>query len=193
MNRRSIASACFVVLSVVGLGAQTAADPWMRRSSKPKDFAAARLPWNTFTIELPKSWQLSPGYGGILVNAVEKTKANTTGGSIVLEQMRLPVPLTANEIDADLAELEANATKMRDPGGQNFEQQVKEFEGKRLVFVTYTRPGINGGDSVVQYVIPSGSVMYRLVCIAPTAELTRKYQAVFAHVAASFKPTPGDS
>jgi hypothetical protein len=44
---------------------------------------------------------------------------------------------------------------------------------------------------VIQYSVPSGNVMYRLVCIAPTAQLAQRYQAIFAHVAASFKPTAG--
>ena len=138
---------------------------------------------------LPKDWQWAPGYGGILLTAVEKTRNNQPAASIVIEQMRLVVPLTAPEIDAGLAELEANATKIRDPAGQDFQQQVKEVNGTRFVFVTYTRPGLNGRDSVVQYAVPSGNVMYRLVCIAPTAQLAQRYQAICAHVAASFKPT----
>jgi len=41
-------------------------------------------------------------------------------------------------------------------------------------------------DHVAQYSIPIGTVMYRLVCIAPTA-MIEKYRPLFSTVAASFK------
>jgi len=41
--------------------------------------------------------------------------------------------------------------------------------------------------------MPVDTMMYRLICVAPTAALD-KYRPVFAHVAASFKPVkPGGS
>ncbi len=189
---RAMTLGALIVLGLVTTNAQ-APDPWIRRSASPKDFAVAKLPWRSFSIELPKDWVMAPGHGGTLLTIVEKPKNNQSAASIVLEQMRLAVPLTRNEIDAGLAELEANATRTRDPAGQNFRQQVKEIEGRRIVFVSYTRPGLNGTDSVVQYAIPSGNVMYRLVCIAPVALMTQRYQATFAHVAASFKPAEGST
>lgn len=188
MTRQIVAVPLVVVLSLVGAQAQS--DPWFRRSANPKDFAVARLPWNTFSIELPKDWQVAPGYGGILLLAVERTKNNQSAASVVIEQMRLTVPLTAHDVDDGLAELEANQARVRDPAGQDFQQHVKDVNGQRFVFLTYSRRGLNGMDSVVQYAMPNGNVMYRLVCIAPTAQLAQRYQATFAHVAASFKPTP---
>lgn len=185
MIARSIAIACLVFASVVSAAAQS--DPWLKLSPKPKDFVAARLPWSTFTIDLPKNWLVAPGFGGTLLNVFERGKPNQTAGAIVLEQSRLAVPLTANEIDAGLAELESDLARRRDPGGANFAQQVKEVDGRRFILVTYTRPGLNGTDSVVVYVFPNGGVMYRLICISPGTETLPKYQAVFAHVAASFR------
>ena len=64
---------------------------------------------------------------------------------------------------------------------------MKEVNGRRFVFIRYFRPGLAGTDAVVQYAIPNGNVMYRLICIAPSAQLTTKYQATFAHVAQSLK------
>jgi hypothetical protein len=185
-----------VIASLVALNlahahaqSQAAPDAWFRQSTKPKDFAVAKLPWNTFSIELPKNWQLVPGYAGILLTAVEKTKNNQPTAAIVLEQMRLVEPLAANDIDDVIAGLEATDARQRDPSGQNFEQQVKEADGQRFVLIQYSRPGLYGEDRVVRYAIPSGRIMYRLICIAPAAQLAAKYQATFAHVAASFKPS----
>jgi len=168
--------------------AQGATDVWFRASAKPKDFRLAKLPWNAFSIELPKDWQLAPGHGGILLTAVEKTRGNQAAGAITLEQTRLVEPLSVNDIDAALAGLEASAARQRDPAGDNFEQQVKEANGRRVVMVQYTRPGLNGPDKVVMYAMPVGLVMYRLICVAPAALLASKYQDTFAHVASTFKP-----
>jgi len=191
MNIRLTATSLLVVFGLAHTHAQsqTAADVWFRRSTKPDDFSAAKLPWNTFSIELPKNWQLVPGYGGILLTAVEKTRNNQATAAIALEQMLLVEPLAVNDIDAVLAGLETAAARQRDPAGQDFDQQVKEADGRRIVFIQYSRPGLNGLDRVVLYAIPSGRVMYRLICIAPAAQLTTTYQATFAHVARSFKPS----
>lgn len=179
------------LLVLLGLSAaQAQSDPWYRLSARPRDFVAAR-PWNTFTIELPKDWQLAPGYGPILLSAVEKTRGNQPAASIVIEHRSLAVPLTAQDVDEGLAGLEAHDAKVRDPAAQDFKQEVKEVNGVRFVFLTYSRRGLSGMDTVIQYSVPSGNVMYRLVCIAPTAQLAQRYQAIFAHVAASFKPTAG--
>ena len=191
MNIRVTAACVLVALSLAYPHAQspTAPDAWFRRSTKANDFGVAKLPWNTFSIELPKDWQLVPGYGGILLTAVEKTRNNQATAAIVLEQMLLVEPLAANDIDAVIAGLETANAQQRDPAGQDFDQQVKEADGQRFVFIQYSRPGLNGQDRIVQYAIPSGRVMYRLICIAPAAQLTTKYQAMFAHVARSFKPS----
>jgi hypothetical protein len=167
--------------------AQTGSDPWFRYSTKPKDFQAAKLPWNTFSIELPKNWQLVPGYGGMFFIAVEKTRNNQATAAVILEQMHLVEPLGPADVDSVLGKLEADAALYRDPSGKNLEQQIKQVGAQRFVFLQYTRPGHNGTDRVVMYAIPAGRIMYRLVCIAPADQLEAKYQEIFAHVAASFK------
>jgi len=191
MIARSVAIAGLVFASVISAAAQP--DPWFRLSPKPKDFVAARLPWPTFTIDLPKNWLIAPGWGTWLLNVAERGKANQTAGSVLLEQTRLAVPLSANDIDAGLAELESNQIKMRDPGGTNFAQQLKEVDGRKFLFINYTRPGLNGTDSVVIYAFPSGGIMYRLICISPGTETQPKYQVIFAHVAASFRLAAANS
>ena len=91
------------------------------------------------------------------------------------------------DVDSVLGKLEEDAARMRDPSGQNFQQQIKQVGAQRFVFIQYTRPGQNGTDRVVMYAIPASRIMYRLICIAPVDQLEAKYQETFAHVAASFK------
>ena len=189
MNFRALVGAGLLACSLMPSlsAAQTAApDPWFRRSPRPRDFQLAKLPWNAFTIELPEDWQLLPGHGGTLLGSTEKTKANQTGGVIMLEHQRLQDSLSTKDIDAAMAQYEATAARGRDPGGENFAQQVKEVNGQRFIFIEYSRKGLTGDDKVVMYEIPAGLVLYRLICIAPAAQID-KYQPVFAHVAASFK------
>jgi hypothetical protein len=183
----SIVLAAALVASAVALSAQPASvtDPWFRLSAKPKDFVAPKFPWNTFRIDFPKNWQVAPGVRDVLVSAVERTKGIQQGASIVLHHERLDARLTPNEIDDTLAGFEAEETARRDPAGRDFKHEVKDVGGRRFVFVTYTRPGLSGPDAVVQYTIPNGDTMFRLICIAPASALPR-YQAAFAHVAASF-------
>jgi hypothetical protein len=163
----------------------TAADPWYSRSPRPKDFEAPKVALGKFTIELPKDWQLVPGYGGVIFTASEK-RNNPSPAAIVLERMELGGAVEAKDVTATFANAELSAMRERQPGGQNFEQQVKEADGRRYIFIQYSKPGWTGPDRVVQYSVPAGAVMYRLICIAPVSQLP-KYQPLFAHVAASFK------
>jgi hypothetical protein len=190
-----LSTVCAVLmLDVVGSFAQAppASDPWIRKSSKPGDFRAGRLPWNTFGVELPKDWQLVPGFSTSLVTVAEKTGGNQPTAAIIIEHILNPEVLEASDVDERLASFEVDWVRRRDPVGENFEQQVKEFEGRRFVMVQYGRRGLTGPDRVVVYVLPAGKVMYRLICIAPEKQMAEKYQAIFAHVAATFKPAaPG--
>jgi hypothetical protein len=181
------------VLAVLAAGpyaqAPSGSDPWMRKSSKPQDFHVAKLPWNTFSIELPDDWQLVPSFGAVLLTAAEKARSNQPSAAIIVEHTLNIEPLNASDVDQRLATLEADWVRQRDPSGENFEHQAKEVDGRRYVMIQYTRPGFNGRDRIVVYVLASGKVMYRLYCIAPEKQIAEKYQAIFAHVAATFKPS----
>ena len=169
------------------------ADPWFVKSAKPKDFEAPKLPWNTISIELPKGWQIAPGHSGILMTVAEKTRTNQPGGAIILEQMRLQDTLLPKDLSDSTLTFEAASTRERDPAGQNFQQQIKEgSEGRRFIFIQYTRPGLYGPDRVTQYSVPAGLTLYRVICIVPDAQLA-KYQPTCAHVADSFKATAADA
>jgi hypothetical protein len=181
-------AACVLTLCAVQahLVSQTP-DPWFAKSPKPKDFEAPKLPWNNISIELPKNWQLVPGLNGVLLSAAERTKNNQPGAAIVLEQMRLQDTLSAKDLTDATLNFETASTRERDPAGQNFQPQLKNAsEGRRYIFIQYTRPGFYGPDRVTQYSVPAGLLLYRVVCIVPEAQVA-KYQSTCAHVADSFK------
>jgi hypothetical protein len=181
-----VLSVCVVEAHVMSQGA---ADPWFGRSVKPRDFEVPRLPWNTFTIELPKGWQLLPGHNGMLLTAAEKTRTEQPAAVIMLEQMRLQDSVLPKDLSDATLSFEAASTKERDPANQNFQQQIKTVpDGRRYIFIQYTRPGLYGPDRVTQYSVPAGLTLYRVICIAPEAQIA-KYQPTCAHVADSFKTT----
>jgi hypothetical protein len=188
--QRAAACLLLLMLSVAQAQAQSPAqtDPWFKRSARPNDFRPARLPWNTFSIELPEDWHLVPGYSAVLVTAAERGRGNFPAGAIVIEHTALVKPLGPNDVNDLLGGLEIDFARLRDPAGKNFEHQVKDVNNQRFILIQYLRAGFAGDDRVVVYAMPAGKVMYRLICIAPEKEIAQKYQAIFAHVAASFKP-----
>jgi hypothetical protein len=162
-----------------------AADPWYGRQAKPQNFDAPKEFTDAFRIELPKNWQLAPGHTGTIFSVVEKTKKWETGGMISLEYQQLQAPLDpqliATAVDRQLGEV-----KSRELRGKQFAGVVKSGALGPFIFIQYDRPGVSGKDDhVAQYEMPVGTTLYRLVCIAPTAQI-ETYRPMFAHVAASF-------
>ena len=160
-------------------------DPWYSMQPKqsldaPKEFTG------TFSIQLPKGWHLAPGHANTLFSVTEHTKKWETLGFIMLDYMKLDSPIDPSFMTA-LGNRELNEVKSHELSGKQFSSEVKTGPLGPIIFLQYDRPGISGSDDhVAQYSIPIGNVMYRLVCIAPTAAV-EKYRPLFSSVAASFK------
>jgi len=199
MNRKSarlwlLVLACLIRFECAG--AQGTPDPWYGRQVKPKNIDNPRIFPGAFSIELPKGWQLAPGHTGTVFSVVEKTRQSEAGALITLEYMRLQAPLDPldQELIAGAGERELKEVQARELSGKQFTSQIKKGEVGPFIVIQYNRPGLSGGDDhVVQYSMPIGTTMYRLICIAPAAAV-EKFRPVFAHVAASFTPVrPGGS
>lgn len=172
--------------------AQGSSDPWYGLQANPKNVDAPKVFTGAFQIALPKNWHLAPGHTGTIFSIVENTKKWQTGGLITLEYMRLQAPLEASLIAA-FGERELKEVQNRELSGKQFGVAVKNGQLGPIILVQYDRPGISGTDDhVAQYSIPIGLVMYRLICVAPTASV-EKYRPIFAHVAASFQPAKAGS
>lgn len=193
MNRNSVLFLLLVLACLTSVGyasAQTAPDPWYGREAKPKNFDSPKVFTGAFSIELPKNWQLAPGHTGTVFATVEKR--GEIGALITLEYMRLQAPLEPALIPA-ASERELREVQARELSGKQFSSAVKTGERGAIIFIQYDRPGISGADDhVVQYSMPIGTIMYRLICIAPAASV-EKYRTTFAHVAASFTPLKSGS
>jgi hypothetical protein len=174
-------------IAVADPHAQGSADPWYGLQASPKNVDAPKVFTGAFQIALPKNWHMAPGHTGTIFSIVEDTKKWETGGLITLEYMRLQAPLEPSLIPA-FGERELKEVALRELRGKQFNVAVKNGQLGPIILVQYDRPGISGTDDhVAQYSIPIGLVMYRLICVAPTASI-EKYRPTFAHVAASFQP-----
>jgi hypothetical protein len=190
MNRNIVRFGVLVLACLAAVEfttAQTPPDPWYGRQVKPKNFDSAKVFTGAFSVELPKDWQLAPGHTGTVFSIVEKTKRSEIGALITLEYMRLQAPLEPALIPK-ASERELGEVQTREASGKQFSGAVKTGERGPIILIQYDRPGVSGSDDhVVQYSMPTGTTMYRLICIAPTAAV-EKYRPIFAHVAASFTP-----
>jgi hypothetical protein len=167
--------------------AQAPSDPWYGLQSNPRNLDEPKVFTGAFQIQLPKNWHLAPGYTGTIFSIVEDTKKWQTGGVITLEYQRLLAPLEPAMM-ATAGERFLKDVQDRELSGKQFMVAVKTGVLGPLALIQYDRPGISGSDDhVAQYLIPIGLVLYRLVCVAPTASID-KYKPMFAHVAASFQP-----
>lgn len=170
----------------IGVGAAAqGSNPWYGRMPKPKDIDPPKTFADSFSVELPKDWQLVPGHTGTIFLSSEKTKRFESGAAIALEYMRLQAAFDPSVID-QLAPIELKDVQSRELSGTSFTMQVVKDPAKSIILIQYDRPGLSGGkDHVVQYWIPAGMTMYVLVCISPTGEID-KWRPIFAHTAASF-------
>jgi hypothetical protein len=189
MNRKSVCRILLVLACVVppvhSLAQQTASDPWYGRQAKSKDFDAPKEFTGAFSIELPKGWQLGSGHMETLFLLTQRTKNWEAGAVITLEQIRLQLPLDP-AIMATVSDREMREAQARDSTGKQFSNVVKNGDHGPVILVQYDRTGMTGvTDHVAQYSMPVGTTMYRLICIAPAAQI-EKYRPIFAHVAASF-------
>ena len=187
---------CACLIAFEYASAQETPDPWYGRQVKPANIDKPRFLTDAFSIELPKGWQLVPGHTGTLFSVVEKTRQSEGGALITLEYQRLNAPLDP-ELMAGASERELKAVQARELSGKGFTSQVRTGPIGPFIVIHYDRPGLSGKDDhVVQYSVPSGTTLYRLICIAPAVAPTSpeharhadKYRPVFAHVAASFAP-----
>jgi hypothetical protein len=175
------------LIGFVRTGAQGASDPWYGLQPRPRNFDPPKVFTGAFEIQLPKDWHLAPGHTGTIFSVVEHTKKWETGGLITLEYMRLQAPLDPADI-VSLGQTELKGVQSRELSGKQFSGVVKTGGFGPLILIQYDRPGISGKDDhVAQYSMPISLVMYRLICVAPTAAI-ETYRPIFAHVAASFAP-----
>jgi hypothetical protein len=169
----------------VGQAAAAKADPWLAKTTRVS-FQAQKAAGAAIQVDVPKKdWMMLPSAGSALL-----VLASRKGDAVVLvERSPLAMPLEAADITDLFAQLETDGIKEREPKAAEFQARVLDAGDHRLVAVQYSRPGVLGSEQVRQYSMPVGKQLYRLSCISSASQFGA-YDAVFAHIAASFVVTP---
>ena len=155
--------------------------------NRPIEFQPFQAPSKRFAMQYPKKdWNVVVGAGSVLVLfAHVKAEASVAVDHTVMKQA-----LSRDEITQLFADLEVDDLKQREPAAQGFKTALRtESDGRRIIVIEFTRPGIKGVEQVRQYLLPNGADLYRLICSAAPVHFG-KYDAVFERMAATFTAPP---
>jgi len=159
--------------------------------SDPK-FIELKGPGGMFSLEYPeKDWQVVPGGGSVVLTLAQKGNQ----AFIVIDHTRSDISLSPDEVGAVFLESERARVASRQSGARVIAATLTTTPAGPVAVLHYTRPGLKAPESVVQYSVPFGQDLFRLICSAQTAQFA-KFEPVFVHVATSFLPgaaAPGPS
>lgn len=179
---------CVVVMAIL-VTSVAAATPvsgqgvlfWRSRA----DFKAFKDPAGKFVLEYPNDWQVVDGVGDVIVTFRQKKGE----ALLVVERFHLNLPVGKEDIDANLARVETDVLRERQPTASGVVSKIVDKNETRLILIDYKRTGLTQAEQVRQYSFPIGQEIYRLICSAATGLFT-KYEPGFARVADSFKASP---
>jgi hypothetical protein len=190
-----IAFACAVIAGATG-SEQEATPPAAGEYGRAPKLAVQQFDNRQIRFEYPKKdWEIVPrpatavipGATAPIVSVVQRKRE----AAVVVEQTKLHQPLALDDITDLFSQLEADSIRERQPQATDVRAKLVDVGGgRRLVILTYGRQGVGGPERVRQYSIPAGADLFRLTCVATVGQFGR-YEAVFAHVAASFAVASG--
>jgi hypothetical protein len=149
-----------------------------------KDFKQFKDQAGRFQLEYPKDWQPTLGVGDVLVTFAQKK----TEAALVIRRFQLLDD--PGEINDVFGKLETDALKMDQPQATDVSFKRVGANGRPVIVIDYSRPGLAGPERGRQYSFPMGQDVYRLNCTA-LAGLFAKYEPQFLHIAQSFMTTSG--
>jgi hypothetical protein len=181
-RRRRVVFGIAVLIAIVGspLGAQLNV---FKKGEKPAPYQTFKDAAGRFTVDYPATnWRILPGAGSLLVGFTQRDGEAT----VLVDYMRLRVSLAPHEIDNTMAELELETLKERQPAIKDVKATLVPDKSGPRVAITFSRTGPQGREQVVQYSVPSGDNLYRIVC-SVRSDRAKNHQSTLAHIADSFK------
>jgi hypothetical protein len=193
---KAAAGALVLTLAGATVSAQEVTGPAAGEFGRAPKLEVQQFDNRQIRFEYPKKdWEIVPrastpvipGATTPIVSVVQRKRE----AAVVVEQTKLHQPLALDDITDLFSQLEADSIRERQPQATDVRARLVDVGGgRRLVILTYGRPGVGGAERVRQYSIPAGADLFRLTCVATAAQFAR-YEAVFAHVAASFAVASG--
>lgn len=188
-GRRRVALGLAALLTTGAVGRVAAqAEAFFLRAPK-LEVQAVGLGTSGAVVEMPKrDWRVTPSKDGDIVAVAEQRRKEAL---IQVEVSTLQQPLSSEDVTELFGEIESDRLKQQHAQGTGFEVRMFRLGERRVAVVQFTRPASGGAEQVRQYSYPDGLKLYRVTCVA-AVERFKRYEPVFAHVAASFRG-PGQS
>jgi hypothetical protein len=135
-----------------------------------------------FEFEYPtKDWRVLPSAGSSLAIVAR----NDGEATLTIDYLRLTAPLGPDEIGT-MAEVEIQDLMEKHPNAKDFKTEIIDIKAGRGAMIRYSGVGVKGPEQVMQYSVPVGQDLFRVIAIVPE-QLVPKYEAVVAHMIGSFK------
>lgn len=181
MTRLRFGVAVAVIACTVATAHAQKPDPWLARTNATA-FETQKGADAPFTLAVPKNnWMVLPATRSLLfLIAARKGDA-----SVTVERAPLSIALQPEDVTDVLAQIQMDAIKAREPRATEFEARVLDAGDRRFVAIQYRRTGATGPERVRQYSLPVGHWLYHVTGAASLTQFA-SYEAVFAHIAATF-------
>jgi hypothetical protein len=170
--------AAAVTVAVVGLGcvavlAQSA--PKMRKLT---------VPGQGFAIDYPeRDWTLVAS-GNTLVFTVVQRRFEA---ALHVERTPLQVELSPEDIGDVFLSVEADHIRETTPSATDLKADLQDLGERRVAAFVYRRNGVTGPEQVLQYSMPAGKHLYRIIAVARPDRFDRHLPALQA-MAVSLAP-----
>ncbi|MEO8680438.1 MAG: hypothetical protein ABI665_15405 [Vicinamibacterales bacterium] len=126
-------------------------------------------------------WQVISGGSMALM-----TLAHDSGAAaMVVERAPRDLKLSTIISSETFVVSERDIVRSQQPEAEAIDARAVTLEGRRLVIVNYSRPGVRGAERARQYSYAEGAGVYRLTCSAEASRFA-DFEPVFAQVAATF-------
>lgn len=172
------------VVAVVLVSAVCLASAWPAAAQslpRMKKFAPGGM---GFSIDLPeKDWNVVPGgVESLVVLAQRRFEA-----AVVIERATLQVELAPEDIGEVFLGVETDHIREMIPSASDIKADLQELGTSRVAAFLYVRSGALGREKVLQYSMPAGKHLYRVVAVA-RADVFDRHLAVMQAIAASLTP-----
>lgn len=140
-------------------------------------------PGRRFRFDMPaRGWRVVAGGSVSIVTLAEEGGA----AALVVEWAPSDPEKTSIFSDERFVVSERDILRNQQPEADGIDAQLVTLGSRRLVIVSYSRPGVRGRERARQYSYATGSGVYRLTCTAGASRFA-DFEDVFAQVAATFE------
>jgi hypothetical protein len=130
-----------------------------------------------FAIDYPdKDWSLVPSGNTLLVTVVQRRFE----AALHVERTPLQVELSDEDIGDVFLSVEADHIRETTPSATDLKADLQELGERRVAAFVYRRNGVLGPERVLQYSMPAGKNLYRIIAVARPESFDRHLPALQA-------------